>query len=73
MDYGLEVLARPLTGVDRAAAFYSHEAGFVPDVDYHPANNFASSNSHRPAPHAQCDTELGYGRRNTRDNHGLGY
>jgi catechol 2,3-dioxygenase-like lactoylglutathione lyase family enzyme len=37
MDYRIQVVAVPVTDIDQAAAFYTHQAGFALDVDYHPA------------------------------------
>jgi catechol 2,3-dioxygenase-like lactoylglutathione lyase family enzyme len=36
----LEVIALPVTDIDRARAFYTEKAGFVLDVDYHPTADF---------------------------------
>jgi hypothetical protein len=53
MDYQIQVIAVPVTDVDQAAAFYTQQAGFILDVDYHPAPASASSSSHHPARPAQ--------------------
>jgi catechol 2,3-dioxygenase-like lactoylglutathione lyase family enzyme len=37
MDYQVQVVAVPVTDVDKALAFYARQAGFTLDVDYHPA------------------------------------
>jgi len=36
----LEVVPLPVTDVDRALAFYTAQAGFTLDVDYHPTADF---------------------------------
>jgi len=36
----LEVVALPVTDVDRALAFYTQQAGFILDVDYRPTDRF---------------------------------
>jgi predicted enzyme related to lactoylglutathione lyase len=36
----LEVVPLPVTDVDRALAFYTEQAGFTLDVDYHPTAEF---------------------------------
>jgi len=38
MDWKLELVAVPVTDVDRAKAFYIDRAGFVLDVDVQPAD-----------------------------------
>jgi catechol 2,3-dioxygenase-like lactoylglutathione lyase family enzyme len=40
MDYQLQVITLSVTDVDKAAAFYTQQAGFTLDVDYHPASDF---------------------------------
>jgi catechol 2,3-dioxygenase-like lactoylglutathione lyase family enzyme len=40
MDYQIQVVTVPVTDVDQAAAFYTQQAGFALDVDYHPAGDF---------------------------------
>ena len=40
MDYQIQVVTVPVIDVDQAAAFYTHQAGFALDVDYHPADGF---------------------------------
>ena len=40
MDYQIQVITVPVTDVDQAAAFYTQQAGFTLDVDYHPAPGF---------------------------------
>jgi len=36
----LEVVPLPVTYIDRALAFYTAQAGFILDVDYHPTAEF---------------------------------
>jgi catechol 2,3-dioxygenase-like lactoylglutathione lyase family enzyme len=44
MDYQIQVVTVPVTDVDQAAAFYTQQAGFALDVDYHrPATSAWSS------------------------------
>src|SRR6185295_13896608 len=40
MDYRIQVVTVPVTDVDRAAVFYTQQAGFALDVDYQPAGDF---------------------------------
>ena len=40
MDYQLQVLTLPVSDVDKAKAFYTQQAGFTLDVDYHPGSDF---------------------------------
>ena len=40
MNYELQVITLPVSDVDKAAAFYTQQAGFTLDVDYHPAPGF---------------------------------
>jgi catechol 2,3-dioxygenase-like lactoylglutathione lyase family enzyme len=40
MDAKVEVITIPVSDVDRALAFYTEQAGFHLDVDYHPASGF---------------------------------
>jgi hypothetical protein len=40
MNYELQVVTVPFSDVDQALAFYTGEAGFHLDVDYHPASQF---------------------------------
>ena len=37
MDYQLQVITLPVSDVDKAVTFYTQQAGFALDVDYHPA------------------------------------
>ena len=40
MDYRIQVVTIPVTDVAQAAVFYTQQAGFALDVDYHPAGDF---------------------------------
>lgn len=40
MDYQLQVVTLSVSDVDKAAAFYTRQAGFTLDVDYHPTPGF---------------------------------
>ena len=40
MTYKIEVIILPVNDVDRALAFYTEQAGFTLDVDYHPSDDF---------------------------------
>ncbi|HEY3976172.1 MAG TPA: VOC family protein [Streptosporangiaceae bacterium] len=40
MNYELQVVTMPVADVDRAAAFYTRQAGFRLDVDYQPGGGF---------------------------------
>ena len=40
MDYQIQVITVPVSDVDEALAFYTRQAGFTLDVDYHPAPGF---------------------------------
>ena len=40
MDYRLQVITLSVSDVDKAIIFYTQQAGFALDVDYHPASDF---------------------------------
>jgi catechol 2,3-dioxygenase-like lactoylglutathione lyase family enzyme len=40
LDYRIEVVTLPVSDVDRAKRFYTEQAGFTLDVDYHPTPEF---------------------------------
>jgi catechol 2,3-dioxygenase-like lactoylglutathione lyase family enzyme len=40
MEYKIEVITLAVTDVDRAKDFYTRQAGFALDVDYHPTGKF---------------------------------
>jgi catechol 2,3-dioxygenase-like lactoylglutathione lyase family enzyme len=59
MDYKLEVLTLAVTDVDRAADFYTENAGFVLDVDYHPVPDFRVVQLTPPG--SACSIQIGVG------------
>lgn len=59
MDYNLEVLTLAVTDVDSAAAFYTENAGFVLDVDYHPSPEFRVVQLTPPG--SACSIQIGVG------------
>ena len=59
MDYQIQVVTVPVTDVDQAAAFYSQQAGFVLDVDYHPAGAFRVVQLTPPG--SACSVQFGVG------------
>jgi catechol 2,3-dioxygenase-like lactoylglutathione lyase family enzyme len=40
LDYQLQVVTLSVSDVDKSAAFYTEQAGFTLDVDYHPVPGF---------------------------------
>ena len=59
MDYALEVIALPVTDVDRAKDFYVSRAGFALDVDYAPNPKFRVVQL--TAPGSSCSIQIGIG------------
>jgi predicted enzyme related to lactoylglutathione lyase len=59
MDYQLQVITLPVSDADRAAAFYTQQAGFTLDVDYHPASGFRVVQLTPPG--SACSIQLGAG------------
>jgi catechol 2,3-dioxygenase-like lactoylglutathione lyase family enzyme len=59
MDYQLQVVTVPVTDVDDAAAFYTDQAGFALDVDYHPASDFRVVQLTPPG--SACSVQIGIG------------
>ena len=59
MDYKLEVVTLPVTDVDRATAFYTEQAGFILDVDYHPTDDFRVVQLTPPG--STCSIQIGIG------------
>ena len=49
MDYKIEVVTLAVSDVDKSLEFYTRQAGFALDVDYHPADGFLVS-PHQAAP-----------------------
>jgi predicted enzyme related to lactoylglutathione lyase len=56
MDAKIEVIKIPVSDVDRALAFYTEQAGFHLDVDYHPASGFRVVQLTPP-----CSVQVGLG------------
>jgi catechol 2,3-dioxygenase-like lactoylglutathione lyase family enzyme len=59
MDYQLQVITLPVSDVDQAAAFYTQRAGFILDVDYHPAPGFRVVQLTPPG--SACSIQIGAG------------
>jgi catechol 2,3-dioxygenase-like lactoylglutathione lyase family enzyme len=59
MDYAIQVITLSVTDVDKAAAFYTQQAGFTLDVDYHPASNFRVVQLTPPG--SACSVQIGVG------------
>jgi catechol 2,3-dioxygenase-like lactoylglutathione lyase family enzyme len=59
MDYAIQVITLSVTDVDKAAAFYTQQAGFTLDVDYHPVSNFCVVQLTQPG--SACSAQLGVG------------
>ena len=59
MDYQIQVVTVPVTDVDQAAAFYTHQADFALYVDYHPASGFRVVQLTPPG--SACSVQFGVG------------
>jgi catechol 2,3-dioxygenase-like lactoylglutathione lyase family enzyme len=59
MDYQLQVITLSVSDVDKAAAFYTQQAGFTLDVDYHPASDFRVVQLTPPG--SACSIQIGAG------------
>jgi catechol 2,3-dioxygenase-like lactoylglutathione lyase family enzyme len=59
MDYQLQVITLAVSDVDEAAAFYTQQAGFRLDVDYHPVPGFRVVQLTPPG--SACSVQLGAG------------
>jgi len=59
MDYLLQVITLAVSDVDKAAAFYTQQAGFTLDVDYHPASDFRVVQLTPPG--SACSVQIGVG------------
>ncbi|MFJ1767046.1 VOC family protein [Amycolatopsis sp. NPDC088138] len=59
MDYRIEVLTLPVADVDRAARFYTEQAGFTLDVDYRPNEEFRVVQLTPPG--SACSIQFGTG------------
>jgi predicted enzyme related to lactoylglutathione lyase len=59
MGYQIQVITVPVTDVDQAAAFYTQQAGFTLDVDYHPSGDFRVVQLTPPG--STCSIQIGTG------------
>ena len=59
MDYQLQVITLSVSDVDKAATFYTQQAGFTLDVDYHPAPGFRVIQLTPPG--SACSIQIGVG------------
>ncbi|HKN96295.1 MAG TPA: VOC family protein [Pseudonocardiaceae bacterium] len=59
MDYQVQVITVPVSDVDKALAFYTEQAGFRLDVDYHPDPGFRVVQLTPPG--SACSVQLGVG------------
>jgi len=59
MEYQLQVITLPVSDVDKAVAFYTGQAGFTLDVDYHPAPGFRVVQLTPPG--SACSIQIGTG------------
>ncbi|MGH3171884.1 MAG: VOC family protein [Trebonia sp.] len=59
MEYKIEVVTVPVTDVDKALEFYTRQAGFTLDVDYHPAAGFRVAQLTPPG--SSCSVQIGTG------------
>ena len=57
MDYKIQVITLPVSDIDKAAAFYTQQAGFTLDVDYHPAPGFRVVQLTPPG--SACSVQIG--------------
>jgi catechol 2,3-dioxygenase-like lactoylglutathione lyase family enzyme len=59
MDCQLQVITLSVSDVDKAVAFYTQQAGFALDVDYHPAPGFRVVQLTPPG--SACSIQIGAG------------
>jgi catechol 2,3-dioxygenase-like lactoylglutathione lyase family enzyme len=59
MNYQLQVITMPASDVDEATAFYTQQAGFALDVDYHPTPGFRVVQLTPPG--SACSIQIGVG------------
>jgi len=59
MHYRLQVITLSVSNVDQAAAFYTEQAGFALDVDYHPVSGFRVVQLTPPG--SACSIQIGTG------------
>ena len=57
MDCQLQVMTLPVSDIDKAAAFYTGQAGFTLDIDYHPAAGFRVVQLTPPG--SACSVQIG--------------
>jgi catechol 2,3-dioxygenase-like lactoylglutathione lyase family enzyme len=59
MDYQLQVITLSVSDVDKAAAYYTQQAGFTLDVDYHATSDFRVVQLTPPG--SACSVQIGVG------------
>src|SRR6516225_10587446 len=59
LNYQIQVITLPVSDVDQAAAFYTQQAGFTLDVDYHPSPGFRVVQLTPPG--SACSVQIGVG------------
>jgi len=59
MDARIQVITIPVSDVDRAMSFYTEQAGFRLDVDYHPVGGFRVVQLTPPG--SACSVQVGTG------------
>jgi catechol 2,3-dioxygenase-like lactoylglutathione lyase family enzyme len=59
MDYQLQVITVSVSDVDKAAGFYTQQAGFALDVDYYPIPGFRVVQLTPPG--SACSVQIGVG------------
>jgi catechol 2,3-dioxygenase-like lactoylglutathione lyase family enzyme len=59
VEYQIQVVTLPVSDVDAAKAFYTEQAGFMLDVDYHPAPGFRVVQLTPPG--SACSVQIGAG------------
>jgi NADH dehydrogenase FAD-containing subunit len=69
MDYQLQVITLSVSDVDKAMAFYTQQAGFTLDVDYHPASGFRVVQLTPPG--SPCSVQIGIGLTDASQGRGI--
>ena len=59
MDYTIQVITLAVSDVNQALAFYTEQAGFTLDVDYHPVSGFRVVQLTPPG--SACSIQIGAG------------
>lgn len=59
MHYQIQVITLSVSDIDKAAAFYTQQASFSLDVDYHPASDFRVVQLTPPG--SACSVQIGAG------------